>query len=40
MVNWACEFESKGPPDAELEALFRQIFSVGLASLKEKLEKA
>jgi hypothetical protein len=37
-VNWACEFESKGPPDAELEAIFRQIFAVGLANLKSLLE--
>jgi hypothetical protein len=39
-VNWACEFESKGPPDAELEAIFRQIFATGLSSLKALLDNA
>jgi hypothetical protein len=37
-VNWACEFESKGPPGAELEAIFKQIFAAGLSNLKALLE--
>lgn len=37
-VTWSCEFESKGPPDAEVAAIFRQIFTGGLSSLKTLLE--
>lgn len=37
-VNWSCEFESKGPPDAELAAIFKQIYTGGLSKLKSLLE--
>ena len=37
-VNWSCEFESKGPPEAELVAIFKQIFTGGLSNLKAMLE--
>lgn len=37
-VNWSCEFESKGPPEAELTAIFKQIFTGGLSNLKALLE--
>jgi hypothetical protein len=39
-VNWACEFESKGPPDAEIAAIFKQIFTAGLSKLKSVLDNA
>ena len=38
-VSWACEFESAGPPDAELTKIFRQIFEAGLNNLQAVLEK-
>ncbi len=37
-VNWSCEFESKGPPEAELSTIFKQIFTAGLSNLKAMLE--
>ena len=37
-VTWSCEFESKGPPDAEVAAIFKQIFTGGLSNLKAMLE--
>ena len=37
-VNWSCEFESKGPPEAEVAAIFKQIFTGGLSNLKAMLE--
>ena len=39
-VNWACEFESKGPPDAEIAAIFKQIFTAGLSNLQALLAGA
>lgn len=38
-VSWVCEFESAGPPDAEIAPIFRQIFEAGLTNLKALLEK-
>jgi uncharacterized protein YndB with AHSA1/START domain len=37
-MTWSCEFESKGPPDTEVAAIFQQIFAAGLSSLKTLLE--
>ena len=37
-VNWSCEFESTGPPEAEVVAIFKQIFTGGLSNLKAMLE--
>jgi hypothetical protein len=39
VVNWACEFETTGAPEAQFEAIFKQVFAAGLAALKEKVEK-
>jgi hypothetical protein len=38
IVDWRCEFESGGPPDAELVPIFQQIFRTGLTGLKSILE--
>ena len=37
-VDWRCEFESAGPPDADVTAIFMQIFETGLGNLKTLVE--
>jgi Polyketide cyclase / dehydrase and lipid transport len=38
-VDWRCEFESAGPPDADITTIFMQIFETGLGNLKTLLER-
>jgi Polyketide cyclase / dehydrase and lipid transport len=38
-VDWNGEFESAGPPDADVAAIFQQIYSGGLDNLKILLEQ-
>ena len=38
-VDWSGEFESAGPPDEDVTAIFRGIYEAGLTNLKTLLEQ-